>query len=58
MGSRGSVIPSFMSQKKSGELTITDEEMTRFNITLAEGVNFVLKCLNRMWGGELLFQNP
>ena len=50
MGSRGSVIPSFMSQKKSGELTITDEEMTRFNITLAEGVNFVLKCLNRMWG--------
>ncbi len=53
MGSRGSVIPSFLKQKKSGELTITDEKMTRFNITLKEGVNFVLKCLDKMWGGEV-----
>ena len=34
-------------------MTITDERMTRFNITLQEGVNFVLKCLEKMWGGEL-----
>jgi len=53
MGSRGSVIPFFLKQKKSGVLTITDKRMTRFNITLQEGVDFVLKCLESMWGGEL-----
>lgn len=53
MGSRGSVIPFFMEKKKSGTLPITDERMTRFNITLQEGVDFVLSCLERMWGGEL-----
>tara|TARA_Y100000768_G_C23965581_1_gene677670 strand:- start:278 stop:1282 length:1005 start_codon:yes stop_codon:yes gene_type:complete len=53
MGSRGSVIPFFLNQKKSGSLTITDKQMTRFSITLEEGVNFVLDCLNRMWGGEV-----
>jgi UDP-N-acetylglucosamine 4,6-dehydratase len=53
MGSRGSVIPFFMKQKENGILSITDERMTRFNITLQEGVNFVLKCLGKMWGGEL-----
>jgi len=53
MGSRGSVIPFFMDKKKSGVLPITDERMTRFNITLQEGVDFVLKCLEGMWGGEL-----
>jgi UDP-N-acetylglucosamine 4,6-dehydratase len=53
MGSRGSVIPSFFKQKKLGKLTITDEKMTRFNITLTDGVDFVLKCLDKMWGGEL-----
>ncbi len=53
MGSRGSVIPFFLKQKKSGFLPITDERMTRFNITLQEGVDFVLSCLNKMWGGEL-----
>ena len=53
MGSRGSVIPFFMKQKEKGILSITDERMTRFNITLQEGVNFVLKCLGKMWGGEL-----
>ena len=53
MGSRGSVIPFFEKQKESGVLPITDERMTRFSITLQEGVNFVLKCLNKMWGGEL-----
>jgi len=53
MGSRGSVIPFFINQKKNGVLPITDERMTRFNITLEEGVNFVIKCLKIMWGGEL-----
>jgi len=53
MGSRGSVIPFFLKQKKKGVLTITDERMTRFNITLQEGVDFVLQCLEKMWGGEL-----
>lgn len=53
MGSRGSVIPFFLEKKKSGVLPITDERMTRFNITLQEGVDFVLACLERMWGGEL-----
>jgi FlaA1/EpsC-like NDP-sugar epimerase len=53
MGSRGSVIPFFMKQKETGVLPITDERMTRFNITLQEGVDFVLQCLEKMWGGEL-----
>lgn len=53
MGSRGSVIPFFLERKKLGMLPITDPRMTRFNITLQEGVDFVLACLDRMWGGEL-----
>jgi len=53
MGSRGSVIPFFMKKKKEGKLPITDKRMTRFNITLQEGVDFVIKNLERMWGGEL-----
>ena len=53
MGSRGSVIPFFLKQKKKGALPITDERMTRFNITLREGVDFVLQCLEKMCGGEL-----
>jgi len=53
MGSRGSVIPFFLKQKEKGVLPITDKRMTRFNITLQEGVDFVLKNLERMWGGEL-----
>jgi FlaA1/EpsC-like NDP-sugar epimerase len=54
MGSRGSVIPFFLKQKeKSGILPITDERMTRFNITLQDGVDFVLQCIGKMWGGEL-----
>lgn len=53
MGSRGSVIPFFLKQKKSGFLPITDERMTRFNITLSEGVDFVLSSIEKMWGGEL-----
>jgi len=53
MGSRGSVIPFFLKKAKEGILPITDERMTRFNITLQQGVDFVLLCLERMWGGEL-----
>lgn len=53
MGSRGSVIPFFLGRKKTGVIPITDIRMTRFNITLQEGVNFVLNCLEKMWGGEL-----
>ena len=53
MGSRGSVIPFFIEQKKRGELPITDDRMTRFSITLQQGVDFVLGCLGKMWGGEL-----
>jgi FlaA1/EpsC-like NDP-sugar epimerase len=53
MGSRGSVIPFFTARAESGVLPITDPRMTRFNITLSEGVEFVLKCLARMWGGEI-----
>ena len=53
MGSRGSVIPFFQNMKKTGTLPITDPKMTRFNITLDQGVKFVLDNLKRMWGGEL-----
>ncbi len=53
MGSRGSVIPFFQKTAATGELPITDYRMTRFNITLQEGVDFVLSCLGKMWGGEL-----
>lgn len=53
MGSRGSIIPFFLEKRKSGVLPITDERMTRFNITLHECVDFVLSCLDKMWGGEL-----
>jgi UDP-N-acetylglucosamine 4,6-dehydratase/5-epimerase len=53
MGSRGSVIPFFLEKRSGGVLPVTDERMTRFNITLQQGVDFVLACLARMWGGEL-----
>lgn len=53
MGSRGSVIPFFLKQRETGCLPITDERMTRFNITLQEGVELVLYALAQMWGGEI-----
>lgn len=53
MGSRGSVIPAFLKMKKNGLLTITDSNMTRFNITLSQGVEFVIQCLGKMIGGEI-----
>ena len=54
MGSRGSVIPFFIKQAKSRILTITDPEMTRFNISLEEGVNMVLWAIQEAEGGEIL----
>ena len=53
LGSRGSVIPFFKDQKKSGVIPITDVRMTRFWLTIDEGVNFVLDRLSQMQGGEI-----
>ena len=53
MGSRGSVIPVFLESQDSGVFSVTDTRMTRFNITLQFGVDFVLKSMNKMWGGEI-----
>ena len=53
VGSRGSVIPLFRRQAEQGELTVTDEAMTRFWITLDQAVSFVIECLERMEGGEV-----
>lgn len=53
VGSRGSVVPFFQAKAKTGELPITDERMTRFWITLQQGVEFVLSSLQTMQGGEL-----
>lgn len=54
MGSRGSVIPFFLDRRKSGVLPITDPRMTRFNISLREGVEMVLWSIENAWGGEVL----
>jgi UDP-N-acetylglucosamine 4,6-dehydratase (inverting) len=54
MGSRGSVIPFFIEKKKTGVLPITDPAMTRFNISLQEGVEMVLWSIQNAWGGEIL----
>lgn len=53
MGSRGSVIPFFLKKRSEGVLPITDDRMTRFNITLEDGVKLVLYALENMWGGEI-----
>lgn len=53
MGSNGSVIPFFLNKKKGGELPITDPNMTRFNISIQEGVNMVMHALDHAWGGEI-----
>ena len=54
MGSRGSVIPFFIEKAKSGIIPITDEQMTRFNISLAEGVSMVAWAIQNAIGGEIL----
>jgi UDP-N-acetylglucosamine 4,6-dehydratase/5-epimerase len=53
VGSRGSVIPIFIKQRQNGKLTITDERMTRFWLTLEQGVRFVIECMETMQGGEV-----
>lgn len=53
VGSRGSVIPVFVEQRKHGRITITDPRMTRFWITLDQGVRFVVNCIEQMYGGEI-----
>lgn len=53
VGSRGSVIPLFLERKETGVLPITDAKMTRFSITLGQSVDFVLRCLEIMHGGEM-----
>lgn len=53
LGSNGSVIPFFLSKKSTGVLPITDKRMTRFNISLQEGVDMVLHALETAWGGEI-----
>jgi UDP-N-acetylglucosamine 4,6-dehydratase/5-epimerase len=53
VGSRGSVIPLFKRQREEGRITVTDPRMTRFWITLEQGVRFVVRCLEQMHGGEV-----
>ena len=53
VGSRGSVVPLFMKQRVNGHITVTDERMTRFWITLDQGVRFVIRCVDQMQGGEV-----
>lgn len=53
VGSRGSVIPLFYEQRRSGTVTVTDRRMTRFWITLEQAVQFVVSCLHEMQGGEI-----
>ncbi len=53
VGSRGSVVPVFLNQRASGCVTITDDRMTRFWLSLEQGVRFVIQCIEQMQGGEV-----
>src|SRR5437763_4192728 len=53
VGSRGSIIPLFIEQRRNGHVTITDPRMTRFWLTLEQGVRFVMRCIQQMHGGEI-----
>jgi UDP-N-acetylglucosamine 4,6-dehydratase len=53
VGSRGSVVPLFLKQRAGGTVTITDERMTRFWLSLEQGVRFVINCIEQMEGGEV-----
>jgi UDP-N-acetylglucosamine 4,6-dehydratase len=53
VGSRGSVVPLFLKQRAGGMVTITDERMTRFWLSLEQGVRFVMICIEQMEGGEV-----
>ncbi len=53
VGTRGSVVPIFLEQKKTGQISITDERMTRFAISLDQSIRFVISSIERMRGGEV-----
>ena len=53
VGSRGSVVPVFLKQRDFGTITITDDRMTRFWLSLEQGVGFVISCIEQMEGGEV-----
>ncbi len=53
VGSRGSVVPVFLKQRENGKVTITDDRMTRFWLSLEQGVRFVIHCIEQMEGGEV-----
>ncbi|PKN92315.1 MAG: UDP-N-acetylglucosamine 4,6-dehydratase (inverting) [Chloroflexi bacterium HGW-Chloroflexi-6] len=53
VGSRGSIVPLFLKQRASGKITVTDERMTRFWLSLEQGVHFVITCIEQMEGGEV-----
>ncbi|MBI5823971.1 MAG: UDP-N-acetylglucosamine 4,6-dehydratase (inverting) [Chloroflexi bacterium] len=53
VGSRGSVVPLFLKQRAGGKVTITDDRMTRFWLSLDQGVRFVIDCIEQMEGGEV-----
>ena len=53
VGSRGSVVPLFLKQRASGMVSITDDRMTRFWLSLEQGVRFVMNCIEQMEGGEV-----
>lgn len=53
LGSRGSIVPLFKDQRRDGTITITDQRMTRFWITVEHGVRFVIRCAELMHGGEI-----
>jgi UDP-N-acetylglucosamine 4,6-dehydratase len=53
VGSRGSVVPLFLKQRASGKVTVTDDRMTRFWLSLEQGVHFVIQCIEQMEGGEV-----
>lgn len=53
VGSRGSIVPLFLKQRAGGRITVTDERMTRFWLSLDQGVRFVIECIEQMEGGEV-----
>jgi len=53
VGSRGSIVPLFLKQRAGGKITVTDDRMTRFWLSLDQGVRFVIDCIEQMEGGEV-----
>jgi UDP-N-acetylglucosamine 4,6-dehydratase/5-epimerase len=53
VGSRGSIVPLFLKQRAGGRITVTDDRMTRFWLSLDQGVRFVIECIEQMEGGEV-----